>query len=90
MIACWSVAGSAVNFADRGARLRAAASVREDRVDQAAVLRARPAVVQEEDPLADAPQRRGAEHVAGRGALGDVVGQPGPHVVDREVGVRVD
>src|SRR5689334_5430379 len=42
-----------------------------------------PAIVQEKDPLSKAPQGRGAEFVAGRVPLVDVVRQAWPHIVNR-------
>jgi hypothetical protein len=51
----------------------AIASMGSDRVDKVA----RAAVVEEEDALAEAPQRGGPELVAPGRALQDVVGQPG-------------
>ena len=46
--------------------------------------------MQEEDPLAEAPQRRGAELVARRRALQNVVRQHGPHLVNSQVGEQGD
>src|SRR5215472_17287850 len=40
---------------------------------------ARPPVMKEEEPLTDAPERRGAELVRSGGTLDDVVGKAGPH-----------
>jgi hypothetical protein len=62
--------------------------MREDRGDEAAVRRRRAPVVQEEDPLADAPQRRGAELVAARATLLDMVRELGAQVMEREIGRR--
>src|SRR5581483_505772 len=47
-----------------------------------------PTVVQEEDPLTQSPQRRGAELIAAGIALRDVVSQTCTHVVNLEVGKR--
>src|SRR5258705_416229 len=44
------------------------------------------AIVQQEDPLAEPPERGGAELVACGLTLAYVVGQPWPHVVNEEVG----
>src|SRR4051794_20330892 len=66
-------------------RLGAGAVVRED--GRVQVLRA--AVVQEEDALAKAPQRRGAELIAAGAALRDVVLQAGAHVMDLEIAEEV-
>ena len=56
--------------------------MRPDRFEQ---IRRAP-VVQEEDPLAEAPERRGPELVASGLALDDVVGEARPHPVDQQVG----
>src|SRR5437899_1219511 len=64
----------------------AAAAMGEDGLHQ--VIRA--AIVQEEDSLAEAPERRGPELVAPRNPLDDVVGQPRPHIVDQQVREEVD
>ena len=42
----------------------------------------RPAVMEEEQPLANAPKGRRAKHVAGGSALLDVVSQTRAHVMD--------
>src|SRR5271170_2839054 len=49
----------------------------------------RAAIVEEENALAEAPQRRGAELVSGRGALGDAVGEIAAHVMDEQIGEEV-
>jgi len=49
----------------------------------------RPSVMEEEDPLADAPQGGGAVLVWPGGALGDAVGEVLAHVMDEEVGVKI-
>ena len=46
--------------------------------------------MQEEDALAHAPERRGAEFVAGRLPLADAVGQAGAHVMQREIRERME
>src|SRR5271167_262149 len=46
-----------------------------DGVDQSSIRWTRAAIVQEEHALAYAPQRRGAEFVAGGSALGNIVGK---------------
>jgi hypothetical protein len=43
------------------------------------------AVMQEEGALADAPERRGAEHVAGGETLSDIVRETFAHVMDQQV-----
>ena len=43
------------------------------------------AVMQEENPLAYAPKRRGAKFVASSLALADSIGQSRAHVMQREV-----
>ena len=43
-------------------------------------------VVKEKDPLSKAPERRGPELVRRSLALTDVVGEEGPHLVDRQIG----
>ena len=42
-------------------------------------------IVQEEDALADAPQRRCAEHITGSKSLRDVVREALTHVVDQQI-----
>ena len=49
-----------------------------------------PAVVQEEQPLADAPQRRSAELIPTGRALADMVRQAVPHVMQSKVGERMN
>src|SRR5581483_9386552 len=66
---------------DDAVRLRALALVRLDRLREVA----RAAVVQEEEPLPEAPERRGAELVAAGVALRDAVGEALAHRVHREV-----
>src|SRR5712691_2678126 len=56
-----------------------------DRVQE--VLRS--PVVQEEEPLADSPQRRATEFVGSGVALGDAVGEAGSHVVHGQIGKQV-
>src|SRR3954466_13961916 len=46
-------------------------------------------VVQKEDALPEAPQRRGAEFPSCGGALRDVVGEPDAHVMQQQVGVEI-
>src|SRR5206468_2384550 len=65
------------------------AVVLADRPEQSAVGGVGAAVVEEEDPLPDAPERSAAELVGSGPALADEVGQSLTHVVDREVAVRV-
>src|SRR5882672_24677 len=48
------------------------------------------AVMQEEEALADTPQRRGTELPAVGIALGNVVGESRSHVVQGEVAVRLE
>jgi hypothetical protein len=50
----------------------------------------RSAVVQEEHSLAEAPQWRAPELGRARQALADAVGQPRAHVVDQQIGVKID
>ena len=45
--------------------------------------------MQEEETLADSPQRRGPKHVALRQALRDVVGESAAHVMDEQVGEKM-
>src|SRR5262245_50230371 len=56
-----------------------------DRLDQ--IVRA--AVVQEEEPLPETPERRCPELVALCEALQDVVSEPRAHGVQRQVGVEI-
>jgi len=49
----------------------------------------RPAVMQEEDALSDAPERSGAELVRAGATLRDAVGESFPHVVDDKVRVEI-
>src|SRR5215813_6805063 len=46
--------------------------------------------MQKENTLADSPERRGAEHIRPGGALDDIVSQVSPHVVNQQVGVKID
>ena len=46
-------------------------------------------VVQEEDPLTEAPQRSGAELIGSRQTLRDVVGKSRAHIVYEEIGEKV-
>ena len=48
------------------------------------------AIVEEKDPLGQAPERRGAELIAAGNALADPIGQPRPHVMKREIGEGVE
>src|SRR6185369_6305136 len=75
-----------VEVADDAVRLGAVARVL---ADGALEVRGAP-VVQEEDPLAETPQRRGAEFPRTRLALAYAVGQTVAHVVHQEVGEQVD
>jgi len=43
-------------------------------------------VMQEENPLAHAPQRRGAEFVRSSLSLAYAIGKAGTHVMQREIG----
>src|SRR5207245_2262415 len=63
----------------------AGAAVSPDRLQE--VIRA--AVVKEEDPLAETPERGGPELVATGRALQAVVGAPGPHAVNRQLREQV-
>src|SRR5579859_1409617 len=47
------------------------------------------AIVQEEHPLSQSPQRRRPELVSARTALRDVIGQHSAHVVELQIGKRV-
>ena len=47
-----------------------------------------PPVMQEKDALTDAPQRGGTEFAAIGVTLGDAVGQPAAHIMEREVAER--
>ena len=47
------------------------------------------AVMQEEDALAQSPQRCRAELIASRHTLADVVGEVRPHVMEQQVGIQV-
>ena len=60
----------------------AVAGVLLNRVEQ---VRGAP-VVQQEDALSEPPQRSGAELVAARAALRNVIRQPRAHVVDLDIG----
>ena len=50
----------------------------------------RAAIVQEEDSLAEPPERRAPELVTARLTLADIVRQPRPHVVEQQIGEQVD
>ena len=62
----------------------AIAGVSLDRRDQVGGA----AIVQQEDPLSQAPQRSGAELVAARAALRDIVRQARSHVMDLNIRER--
>ena len=49
-----------------------------------------PSVMQKENTLTDSTERRGAEHVRPGGPLDDIVSQVRPHVVNQQIGVKVD
>src|SRR6184192_3216893 len=70
---------------DDGVRLGAGARMLLDRPEDTAVGRSGAAVVEEEDPLAGAPQGSAAELVRPGVALRHAVGESAAHVVDREV-----
>ena len=59
-----------------------------DGVEQATICRPRAAVMEEEDALANAPERSGAEFIRTGRTLGDVIGQTRAHVVDEQIGVQ--
>src|SRR5216684_5479171 len=63
-------------------RLAAAASVGLDRLDQVG----RSSVMEEEDPLPNAPERSCSELIGTRAALRDAVRETSAHVVDEKVG----
>src|SRR6202044_470411 len=58
---------------DHGVRFAAVARMRLNRGKQTAILRSRAPVMQEEITLADSPQRRGAELIAGSCTLRNIV-----------------
>jgi len=58
------------------------------RPDRFAQVR-RPPVVQEEQPLSQAPQGSGAKLPGTRLSLGDPIGQPRAHVVDQQIGEEI-
>lgn len=62
------------------------ALVRGNRVEQVGGA----SIVQEEEPLAQSPKRRGAEHVRPRSALGNSIRQGRSHVVQAKVGKRLE
>ena len=45
----------------------------------------RPAIMEKEYPLADAPERRGAKFIRTRRSLRDTVGKAGPHVMHQQI-----
>lgn len=47
-------------------------------------------VVEEEDALADSPERRGTEFVGAGAALGDAVGETFAHVMHEQIGEEID
>ena len=71
---------------DNRIRLRAVAGMRLNRLDEIA----RAAVMQQKEALAEPPERRRAELVAGRLALRDAVGEASSHRVDGEVAERLE
>jgi len=46
-------------------------------------------IVQEEEALANSPERCGAEHVTFGESLSDVIGQGAPHVMDEQIGIEM-
>ena len=44
-----------------------------------------PAIVKEENPLAEAPQWRGTEFIGSRSALDDVISEEGSHMVHQQI-----
>src|SRR5580765_7559069 len=75
-----------VEVGDGAIRLREHASVRPDGRDQIG----RPAVVQEEQPLTESPERRGPELSRSGLTLAYTVGQSDAHVVDDQIRKEVD
>src|SRR5271170_7177407 len=80
------VVAQVVELADYAVGLRAGAGMGLDGVEQAAIGRSGAAVMEEENALANAPERSGAELIGTGRALGDVVGKTRAHVVDQQVG----
>lgn len=66
--------------------LAVAASVGFDCFDQVA----RSTIVQEEDTLPDAPQRRRSKFIGTRATLRDAISKISAHVVDEEIGPEID
>jgi hypothetical protein len=58
----------------------------QDRLEQIAG----PAIVQEEQSLAEAPQRRSAELIAARQSLADVIRQKRSHMMESKIGVGMN
>ena len=80
--------GQAVVKVDDGVGFGAGAGVLLNGVDQATVGGIGTAVVEEEDALADAPERLGAEFVGAGSALRDVIREPRAHVMHEQIGIQ--
>src|SRR5689334_19240305 len=80
------LAGERVEQADHRVGFGAWARVSLDRREQSAVVGSGAAVVQEENALPRSPERRGAKLIGSGGALADLIRQPRPHVMHRQVG----
>ena len=74
-----------IEMLDHSICLAAAALVSSDGFDQIG----RPAVMQEENALSDAPQWRGTELVGAGATLRDAVGKPYAHVVNEQVRKKI-
>ena len=72
-------------IADDGVGFRAGAGMFADGVEE---IRST-AIVEEEDALTEAPERRGAELVGTGSALRDAVGEICAHVMDEQIGEEV-
>ena len=45
--------------------------------------------MQKEDPLSQTPQRRRAKFGGTRLSLADTIGEPGPHIMDQEIRIKI-
>jgi hypothetical protein len=59
-----------------------------DCLDQTAIGGSGPAIMKKEQALSQTPQGSSAEFIRAGGALGDIVSQAGPHMVDQQIGIE--
>ena len=74
-----------VEVPDDGVGFRAGARVILDRLHKIG----RPPVMQEEQPLAQSPERSRTELIRSRTSLRNPIGQPRPHMVNQQIGEQI-